>query len=340
MRFLGIDFAPLKVPLERRIQTFAVLQWVCSFLFLGFGCLFLSIYVVVATKYYYLPLLYAVYYYFDAGTSENGGRRCNWIRKWKIWKYFCDYFPIKIVKTTDLDPNKNYIMGFHPHGVLSVSAFGNFATEGSGWSEIFPGLTPYLLVLAGHFQFPVFRDYFMSGGAVAVTSKSMTNILTKNKCGQALCLVVGGALEALEANPGQYNLKLKSRKGFIKIALRTGASLVPVYSFGETDLYLQAKNPEGSILRKIQNFMTSKFGFSPPLFHGRGVFNYTFGLLPFRKPVNTVFGKPIDVKKTENPTQEELDSLHEQYMKALINLFEEHKEKYGIPADHHLNMID
>ena len=50
----------------------------------------------------------------------------------------------------------------------------------------------------------------------------MVHILTKNKSGQAIGLVVGGALEALEANPGQYNLKLKDRKGFVKIALKTG----------------------------------------------------------------------------------------------------------------------
>jgi len=66
------------------------------------------------------------------------------------------------------------------------------------------------------------------------------------------------------------------------------ASLVPIFSFGETDLYEQVDNPQGSLLRKLQNVMTTYFGFSPPLFHGRGVFNYSFGILPFRKPVNTV----------------------------------------------------
>jgi hypothetical protein len=45
----------------------------------------------------------------------------------------------------------------------------------------------------------------------------MTTILTKNKSGQALGLVVGGALEALEANPGQYNLKLKNKSVFVRL---------------------------------------------------------------------------------------------------------------------------
>ena len=66
------------------------------------------------------------------------------------------------------------------------------------------------------------------------------------------------------------------------------ASLVPVYAFGENDLYSQAANPEGSKVRKFQNFLTCILGFSPPMFYGRGFFNYTFGLLPYQKPVYTV----------------------------------------------------
>lgn len=64
--------------------------------------------------------------------------------------------------------------------------------------------------------------------------------------------------------------------------------LVPMYGFGENDLYKQVANPPGSLLRRFQMFMTKLLSFSPPLFHGRGVFNYTFGFLPFRHPVNVV----------------------------------------------------
>ena len=35
-------------------------------------------------------------------------------------------------------------------------------------------------------------------------------------------VVVGGAAEALEARPGNFKLVLKNRKGFVKMALKTG----------------------------------------------------------------------------------------------------------------------
>lgn len=65
-----------------------------------------------------------------------------------------------------------------------------------------------------------------------------------------------------------------------------------MFSFGEHELFVQAENPEGSRLRNIQNWLTKYTGFSPPVFHGRGMLNYTFGLVPYRIPVYTV-GKTL-----------------------------------------------
>ena len=65
-------------------------------------------------------------------------------------------------------------------------------------------------------------------------------------------------------------------------------SLVPCFAFGENDLYDQIDNPEGSLLKFLQKRLTKVFGFSMPLFRGRGVFNYTFGILPRRRPITTV----------------------------------------------------
>jgi len=41
-------------------------------------------------------------------------------------------------------------------------------------------------------------------------------------------------------------------------------------------------------------------------------------------------GAPIDVQKCENPTREQVQELHDQYEEKLVQLFEEHKAKYGL----------
>lgn len=69
-----------------------------------------------------------------------------------------------MVKTADLDPRNNYVMGFHPHGVLVAGAFTNFCTYATGIRQLFPGLTTYLLMLPLWFRAPFFRDYIMCAG--------------------------------------------------------------------------------------------------------------------------------------------------------------------------------
>lgn len=68
------------------------------------------------------------------------------------------------MKTADLDPTKNYVLGFHPHGILVAGAFTNFCTEATGFRQLFPGLKSNLLMLPLWFRAPFFRDYIMSAG--------------------------------------------------------------------------------------------------------------------------------------------------------------------------------
>lgn len=70
----------------------------------------------------------------------------------------------QLVKTAELDPSRNYLAGIHPHGVLAAGIFVNMCTEGTGFSEIFPGIRPHLMMLNLWFRVPFFRDYLMTGG--------------------------------------------------------------------------------------------------------------------------------------------------------------------------------
>lgn len=146
-------------------------------------------------------------------------------------------------------------------------------------------------------------------------------------------LMVGGAQEALNARPGNYQLVLKKRKGFVKIALQTGASIVPIFSFNEVEVYDQPSNEPGTKIRKFQDTFKKYTGIAPAVFIGRGFFQYSFGLIPRRHPIHTVVGAPIDTVKTEAPTSKDIDDLHAKFITALEKLFEDHKQKYLKNAD-------
>ncbi|UYV80989.1 hypothetical protein LAZ67_19002392, partial [Cordylochernes scorpioides] len=287
MQVLGIRFAPFSLPIERRLQTAAVLYYTTTFLFIGTLGILISL-ALLFTQYFFLVLLYFAWFVYDINVCNRGGRRSQWLRSWTVWKYFRDYYPVSLVKTAELDPNKNYILGYHPHGIICAGAFANFGTEATGFSDTYPKIIPHILTLQGNFYFPFNREMILLTGACSASKESIECLLNQKESGHLLCLVIGGAAEALDARPHQVCLTLQRRKGFVKLALKHGASLVPCFSFGENDLYRQFPNPPGSRLRDFQNKLTKIMGFSPPIFYGRGVFQYSLGLVPFRHPIHTV----------------------------------------------------
>jgi len=253
-------FAPLNVPLARRRQTAAVLGW----LLIQPTCIILSFFLLRSTGFlFYLFLIYVIWMIFGQTFNKTGGHAQMWFKRLPFWEWFRDYFPISLLKTVDLDPNKNYIFGYHPHGIIGLGAFCNFATDATGFSQLFPGINLRLLTLATNFRIPLFGLYLTALGVCDASAESCGSILTKGP-GHSLMLVLGGAKESLDAHPGMYKLTLKDRKGFVKIGLQYGASLVPVFSFGETDVYDQVDNPQGSRLRKIQELLQKKWGLPSP----------------------------------------------------------------------------
>lgn len=154
-----------------------------------------------------------------------------------------DYFPVSLVKESELDPSKAYVFGYHPHGIIGLGAWVNFITEGNEFSSLFPGINLRVCTLETNFRLPLYREFLLSLGLISVSKKSCMNTLARGP-GNAILIVVGGASEALYAKPRTNDLVIKRRLGFIKLALTTGSSLVPIMSFGENDIYDQVLNPK------------------------------------------------------------------------------------------------
>ena len=87
---------------------------------------------------------------------------------------------------------------------------------------------------------------------------------------------------------GRFDLTLNKRKGFVKLAMKHGADLVPIFSFGENDLYYQVETAPDGFWRRVQYAVKQYAGIPPMLFRGRGIFLYSFGLLPYRHPIDVV----------------------------------------------------
>jgi 2-acylglycerol O-acyltransferase 2 len=147
--------------------------------------------------------------------------------------------------------------------------------------------------------------------------------------GRAITIVVGGAAESLDAQPNTLRLILAKRKGFVKMAIRTGADLVPVLAFGENDIYDQFAVDRHPLIHKFQLLVKKLLGFTIPLFHARGVFNYDVGLIPYRRPINIVVGPPVKVVQSEKPSQEEVDRVHKEYVRELERLWELWKDDFA-----------
>ena len=69
------------------------------------------------------------------------------MKNWCLLRYFKDFFPAKLVKTADLDPEQSYLICSHPHGILCYGAFAAFGTNFLQFDKIFPGIESHIITL-------------------------------------------------------------------------------------------------------------------------------------------------------------------------------------------------
>lgn len=133
---------------------------------------------------------------------------------------------------------------------------------------------------------------------------------------------------------------LARRKGFVQLAIRTGADLVPCLCFGENELYEQFDPAAHPAIHKMQLFVKNLLGFTIPLFHARGVFNYDVGMMPYRRPVNIVVGRPIKVERQARPDPRYVDSIHAAYVRELKNVWETWKDEFAKDRQGELEIVE
>ncbi|XP_061402539.1 2-acylglycerol O-acyltransferase 2-like [Musca vetustissima] len=330
-------------PLKGFVETLVAGLYINLFMYMPFICWFLNGVFLICSGYLgkALYLLYFAYIYMDHKRNSSLTRGLGYLpmRTSRIAEYLRSYFPVELVKTAELPPNRNYVIATFPHGIIGTGISVNMGLSIGKWLELFPGVRPKAATLDMYFLTPIMRELIRGWSLVTCSKEGLLQQLNRScnphhphnidgYTSNAVAILVGGAHEALDCHPGQYILTLKNRKGFVKIAIKSGSPIVPSFSFGEVDILDQKDNPPGSKLRNFQIAVKNKLGIAPLIVTGRGLLKNGFGLLPHRKRIVQVIGSPIDVEKMDNPDPKYVDEIHQKVMTSLQEMFEKYKYEY------------
>ncbi|KAA0145914.1 hypothetical protein FNF29_07847 [Cafeteria roenbergensis] len=297
------------------------------------GCLF-SEFVLGWPWYMSLGAFLAAYItYVSIAATERVGAPDPHIRGQQAMATLRDYLSLKCVipDDVDLDPKPeqqppSYIFGSHPHG---IHAFGcsalNFA--GNDMARYFPRVWHRLTgaIASVIFRVPIVREVMLAHGYRDASRAVCEKILRE---GRSVVLVLGGEQESIRTRGGEDAVWLKNRKGFVRLAMREGASLVPTYSFGLVDIYDYAFP-----LQALRMWMVNTLRVCVPIFWG-----VAGTPCPYERPVTTVVGAPIHVEWTLHPHPALVEDAYCRYVDALERLYETHKAAAGYPADRNLHV--
>lgn len=275
---------PVRLFVQNALQTTVTALWFLTAVFGGTAGFLLSLYLIAYTRFWYLTVAYLAWaWVVDKDTPEQGGRRIPYLKSLPFWKYFTEYFPLRIDRTkgVSLDPTRNYLLCYFPNTVVPFGAFGAFAAPCS-FNEIFPYHKTHIVTSNRHFVMPFFRDLILALGGCSSSAKSIDHILQDAKGGNACVITVGE--EPLYTKEGEYKVALRNSKGFVYRALKNGTPLVPVFSFGESDIF---SSDDKAVSAANGNGQTAK-GASPVIPIGRSLLQYSLGLIPRRRPVSTI----------------------------------------------------
>eukprot|EP00638_Chattonella_subsalsa_P002409 CAMPEP_0117752454 /NCGR_PEP_ID=MMETSP0947-20121206/11616_1 /TAXON_ID=44440 /ORGANISM="Chattonella subsalsa, Strain CCMP2191" /LENGTH=257 /DNA_ID=CAMNT_0005571101 /DNA_START=309 /DNA_END=1082 /DNA_ORIENTATION=+ len=203
---------------------------------------------------------------------------------------------------------RNFLFAIQPHGTLP---FVNFSNHIKMTCNGFPII--YTAVANIIYSMPIVKHVFGLFGTVKADKKSLSEAL-KNK---SVDLYVGGMAELFlsDADAPVERLYLSKRKGFIKIAMRTGADVIPIYAFGNTTTLKVVTWP---VLGKISRMI----GMSVTWTYGRF-------LLPIPMPKKCVYvrGRPLGLPQIDEPTDEDINKWHAKYLEEVSRLFNKYHEK-------------
>jgi len=220
------------------------------------------------------------------------------------------------------DRKGRYLIACMPHGAY---AFSGAVFIGPQWRlrdqeeyRVVPVLHCVASVL---FYIPLVRDWMLFIGAREATRGNVKRML-RDKARASITILPGGIWEQVNTRHDEERCYVQRKLGFIKLAIEEGLSIVPMYGFGENQLFTIHTQ-----WNSLHLWIARKFQLGLPLISGR----WGCTLLPHPTTITHVYGTPIPTKKQENPSNEEIERVYVEFRESVERLFQENAPKYLAP---------
>jgi len=201
---------------------------------------------------------------------------------------------------------------WHPHGFISfVPSFimGGKAVAGQPHGRHWFGTCIGLL-----FNIPLLGEIFTLTNARPVDRRSLDSILSQ---GGSVALQPGGVKEQAATQHDQEQAYFPAKLGFIRMAIKYGLPLMPLYLFGENQLYKRVSGFEW--LTKLIKQCT---GMTLPIVTAKWGMPQA-GAFPIATDIHIRWGKPVEVGPPDaEPSDEKVQEVYTRYVAELKRLFE------------------
>lgn len=219
-------------------------------------------------------------------------------------KFIGDY---KIINNNNCIKNdKQYLICIHPHGIMPMGTIGclglPICKNIKNTIPILLSNNIYVGIASFCFYVPLLRDFFLLVGAIDCSKPNIEKFIKNN---YSIVLFIGGAEEAKFSDSGNTNIIVKKRRGFLKLAIENNLTIVPIYTFGNNNIY------------KSYDYNLYNFSY---YFKKTTGFWFPTGILILKK-INfvSVIGKEINVNNND------ILELQTKYINNLNEVFEKYK---------------
>ncbi len=243
----------------------------------------------------------------------------------------------------NLDKGKNFIFACQPHGVISFCGMCSSVHGKYKYRGLKTAAASALL------KFPILKNVMGIFALTDANGKNLKKILRKPGIDGSIVIYVGGIAELFKSSRKEERLFLSQRKGFIKLSLREGVDIIPVYLFGNTSILTVVSEMNFSIanyiisyhdsdIRYVCHFMqfmwqlktgrlaklSRKLQTSFTIFWGK-----YYLPIPRDERLLYVAGKAIEIPKISEPTLEDIDKYHKIYVQEVRRIFDTYKSRAG-----------